>query len=801
VSAPAPSAARLPRAAAGLALAALLLLPACGFLPRDSAPVREGTLPAKGIRAAVSVVRDRFGVPHVQASNDHDLYFAQGYVQAQDRLFQMDLERRMARGELSELFGEATLPADRLFRHLGFGARAGATVAGWPAPTREIVRAYCDGVNASMEALPAWPVELRLLRTPPRPFAPEDVAAVSLLKSFGLAQWQPEEILHRLSFRLSPDRMAEAMPEADPGSPTVAPARGERRAALRPSILTEGLASLSAAVGEAPRSGGSNSWVVSGAKSATGRPLLANDPHLFLLSPSVWYEMHLAAPGVDVYGVTFPSAPCVVIGHNPRIAWGFTNLMVDDADFFVERIDGGRAMYRKEWVPLTVRTETIRVRGKRPETIRVHETPHGPILSPVLPGVTAALSLRWAGYDGGDAIGSLHALNRARDRASFLAAVERFPHPCQNVVYADAEGNIGMAMAGRIPLRKGGERLLPVPGDDGEWEWTGYVPFASKPQLWNPPEGFIATANFPVADAGTFRPYVSRLYEPPDRGRRIRSVLSSRGKFTPADFEALQSDVSAEGGDGTIRLALQVAQRRAGENPAFRDAASLLSAWDRKVSADSAAAAVYEAFRWKLAEALFRDAMGPDLYAAFLGYPRLAWNATDRIVRKGDSAFLADPATGRKASLDDAAARALLGAMEFLRERLGSATSTWRWGTLHQATFSHPFGKNRFLARWFDVGPFPVPGDGRTVFKQEFAEGGKEFPVKVGPSMRMIVSPGDRRSATSSIPTGQSGHFFEGHYADQAKLWLAGKGHPAWTAKADVEANAESRLRLVPAGR
>jgi penicillin amidase len=628
------------------------------------------------------------------------------------------------------------------------------------------------------------------------------VAAVSLLKSFGLAQWQPEEILHRLSQRLSPERMAEVMPVVDPDSPAVVrPAFANGRASLRPSLLLEGLASLDAASLAPPRSGGSNSWVVSGARSATGKPILANDPHLFLLAPSVWYEMHLVAPGVDVYGMTFPSAPCVVIGHNPRIAWGFTNLMVDDADFFVERIDGDRVVYRKEWVPLAERTETIRVKGKPPEIVTVRETPHGPILSPVLPGVTAALSLRWAGYDGGDAIGALHALDRARGREQFVAALSGFPHPCQNAVYADVEGNIGMVMAGRIPVRKGGDRLAPVPGDDGEWEWEGYVPFAEKPQLWNPPGGAIVTANFPVADAARFRRYVSRLYEPPDRGRRIEAMLAARDRFTAADFAAMQSDVALSGPDAALRLAIRVAHRRAGENRAFGDAARILSSWDRQAGADSRGALVYEVFYWKLAEQLFGGAMGPKLFEAFLGYPRLVWNATDRIVRRGDSAFLANAADGTKDSLDDAAARALIGTMAFLTERLGAATSTWRWGQLHQATFGHPFGRNRLLARWFDIGPFPAPGDGRTVFKQEFPLGGKDFPVKVGPSMRMIVSPGDRGTATSAITTGQSGHFFEPHYADQSKLWLSGQGHPAWTSRADVEANAESRMTLVPAAR
>ena len=268
---------------------------------------------------------------------------------------------------------------------------------------------------------------------------------------------------------------------------------------------------------------GSNAWAVSGKKSATGRPLLANDPHILLTCPSLWYENHLVAPGVDVYGVSFPGAPCVVIGHNRAIAWGFTNAMLDDADFFVEKVDGETVMFRKKWVPMARRVETIRVRGGRDETITVRETPHGPILSPVLPGVAGALSLRWVGFDGGDPLGALHAMNRAKDRGEFLAAAALFPHPAQNVVYADREGNIGVVMIGKIPVRKGGSGQLPEPRETGEWDWKGTVPFSGNPKVWNPPEGFVAAANFPPAG----RPhghYLSRLYEPPDRGRRIVNV-------------------------------------------------------------------------------------------------------------------------------------------------------------------------------------------------------------------------------------------------------------------------------------
>ncbi|MBI5419513.1 MAG: penicillin acylase family protein [Deltaproteobacteria bacterium] len=784
--------------AAVLLSAAAALLCSCSSFFHGSAPQRDGALAVPGLTAPVEIVRDRYGIPHITAQNDRDLLFAQGFAHAQDRLYQMDTERRLAGGELAEIYGEKALPADRLFRHLGFAARAPALFASWPHKTQELVRAYCAGVNAAMDSLRAWPAEYRLLRIAPRKFTPEDVAAVGLLKAFGLAQWVEEATLYKVAQRLPREKLEELLPRVPPGSPVVMPGTGPAAALqpVSPSVLFEGLASLRRTLGEFPRSGGSNAWAVSGRKSATGHPILANDPHMVLPCPSLWYEVHLTAPGMDVYGVSFPGAPGVVIGHNRKIAWGFTNAMLDDADFFVEKVDGERVMFRKKWVPLVRRVETIRVQGGKNETVTVQETPHGPIFSPMLPGVAAALSFHWVGYDGGDPVGALLALNRARNPEEFLAAVSGFPAPAQNVVYADEAGNIGVAMAGRIPVRKGGGGLLPVPGDTGEWDWKGTVPFSENPKVWNPPEHFVAAANFPPAGR-SYRHYLSRLYEPADRGRRIIRMLQSKEKLSVEAFERMQGDVLIPEAAKTVALAIRVAQKREAESPAFRDAAKILSEWDRSAGADSRGAVLYEVFYEKLIENVFRDDLGDDLYEEFSRSSRLAWNAMDRAIERGDSLFFENAATGRKDSLEDLVARSLLGAMNFLKDRLGGVASTWMWGRLHQATFEHPFGKNRYLQRWFNIGPNAVPGDGKTVYKEEFRHG-TDFSVLVGPSMRQVVPLGFRKMARSVITTGESGHFFERHYKDQTPLWLSGKTHPVWTEREEIEANAESRLILTP---
>ncbi len=788
------------KGAVPLLIAAALLLSSCSRVFEASAPRRDGVLSVPGLSAPVAIVRDRFGVPHITAANDRDLYFAQGFVHAQDRLFQMDLERRLARGELAELLGEKALPADRLFRHLGFAARAPAIAASWPPKTREIVASYCAGVNAAMAASRAWPAEFRILRAPPRRFTPEDVAAAGLLKSLSLSQWTEEAALYRAWLSLPREKALELLPVTPPDAPVVNPAYGPAAASVRRApamaVLSEGLASLRLTAGGLPRAGGSNAWAVSGKKSVTGRPLLASDPHILLTCPSLWYENHLVAPGVDVYGVSFPGAPCVVIGHNRAIAWGFTNAMLDDADFFVEKVDGETVMFRKKWVPVARRVETIRVRGGKDETVTVRETPHGPILSPVFPGVVGALALRWVGFDGGDPVGALHAINRAKNREEFLAAAASFPHPAQNVVYADGDGNIGVVMIGKIPVRKGGSGQLPVPGDTGEWEWKGTVPFSGNPKVWNPPEGFVAAANFPPAGR-SYPHYLSRLYEPPDRGKRIIRLLSGPGPFSVDKFERIQTDVRRPEAEKAVSLAIRSARRREAQSPDLREAARILSEWNLYVSVDSPGAALYEAFSEKLIENTFRDDMGPALFEEVSRTSRVLWNAMDRAVARGDSLFFENAATGGKETLDELMARSLADAMSLLKYRLGGAYSTWSWGRLHQVTFEHPFGRMRYLRRWFNIGPMGVPGDGRTVFKEEFRHG-TDFSVAVGPSMRQVVPLGFRGMARSVITTGASGHFFEPHYGDQSALWLSGRTHPAWTDSRDIEANAESRLRLTP---
>jgi penicillin amidase len=792
-----PSPGKFRREVMRLLVAASLLLASCSSLFRTSVPQREGSLSVPGLMAPVEIARDTYGIPHITASNNHDLYFAQGFVHAQDRLFQMDMERRLARGELAEIYGDKALAADRLFRHLGFAARAPALLAALPEETRGIARAYCAGVNESMASLAAWPVEFRLLGAAPRKFTPEDIVAIGLLKSFGLAQWGEETVLYGARRTLSREKAEELMPRILADSPVVAPGfAASAPSGPSPSVLTDGLASLRRSMGELPRAGGSNAWAISGKRSDTGRPILANDPHILLPCPSLWYEIHLIAPGVDVYGVSFPGAPAVVIGHNPDIAWGFTNVMLDDADFFLERVDGGQVMFRGKWVSMKKRVEKIRVRGKEDETLSVWETPHGPVLSPVLNGISSALSLRWVGFDGGDALGALHALNRARNRKEFLAAVSGFPHPAQNIVYADRMGEIGVVTAGRIPVRKGGAGLLPVPGDTGEWEWTGTVPFSENPGVWNPPEGFVAAANFPPA-GNSHGHYISRLYEPPDRGKRIIGMLSREEKFSVEKFERMQQDVLRQDAAGAVSLAVRVARRRQKESQDFADAARILSEWDLRVSGDSPGATLYEVFSAKMIENAFRDDLGPELFEEATRTSRLLWNAMDRMIDRGDSPFLDNAGTGNRESLEELAARSLLDAMAFLTHRLGNVPSTWEWGSLHQVTFAHPFGKKWYLRRWFNIGPHPVSGDGRTVFKEEFRHG-TDFSVLVGPSMRQVVPLGFRSKARSVITTGQSGHFFERHYRDQSPLWLSGASHPAWTDSQDVRENVESLLRLTP---
>jgi penicillin amidase len=754
-------------------------------------PKTSGVLRIPGIREPVEVIRDRWGIPHVYARNAHDLFFVQGFVHAQDRLWQMELHRRAARGELSEIFGERTLATDRFMRTLGLGRAARLEWTLLSESTREALRAYADGVNAFLRT-GRLPPEFLLLRFRPRPWTPLDSLAFGKLMAYELGgNWQSELLRAMLVARFGPRIAERLMPSSLPETPVIVPEAGPR-ARSQPDdggdlarIFRDARITVPAGWADV----GSNNWVVAGSRTDTGKPYLANDPHLRIGFPSIWYEMHLEGGPYRVAGFTFPGVPFVVIGHNDRIAWGMTNANPDVQDLFVERLHPDNPnlyLFRGSWHPIRKVVEGIQVRGRHePVRLVVRLTHHGPLLNDVVEGLAGFVALRWTALLPSTVAEGVARLNRARSWAEFREALGWFHVPSQNVVYADVDGNIGYQLPGLIPIRKGGDGTLPVPGWTGTYEWVGWVPYDALPHLLNPPRGWIATANNRITPAGY--PYLLGMeWAEGLRARRIVQVLTSRDRHTRADMERLQLDVLSL---PALEIAPVLARLRT-TDPRVRAAQEVLRGWNGVVSVSSRAAAIYEAFLVRAAEFLFRPVLGEDGWSQYARRP-FAATAFLLLWRRPQ-----DPWWG-PGGRDGAAERILRRALADLEARLGPDPTRWTWGALHRARFTHVLGGLPVLDRMLNLPPLPSPGDGWTVNQARYSLL-EPFDQTIVASMRMVIDLGDFDRSVAIHTTGQSGLPFHRHRGDFAPLWVRGEYHPMLWSRSRILEHREATLTLRP---
>jgi penicillin amidase len=770
-----------------LIVIAIIVVAAAGggtYLFRRAFPVTGGRLTVSGLRSEVEVIRDRWGVPHVFARNTHDLIFAQGYVHAQDRLWQMELNRRAASGRLSEISGRSTLETDRFLRTIGLRRAAEAEVQRLSPDAKAMLERYAAGVNAFLDTpRRRLPIEFTILGFSPEPWTPTDSLAFAKLMGWILSGNWGEEILraHLLS-RFGPEGVQVLLPPYPADAPVIVPAEAEYRS-WNPTALLRLLD-----LAQRPSGLGSNNWVIAGARTATGTPLLANDPHLEAAMPSVWYEMHLSGGGYNAIGSTFPGTAGIVIGHNDTIAWGVTNAGPDVQDLYIERFDPNdptRYLYKGQWLKAQVIQEKIAIKGAEPviETVRV--TRHGPILNGVVEGLGAFLALRWTALEPGTLVESVWRVGLAKNWDEFRQALALWTVPAQNFVFADRAGNIGYQLPGRIPIRAKGDGLVPVPGWTGEYEWVGEVPFEALPSASNPSRGFIVTANNQIVP-DNFPYLISRDWDPGYRAGRITALLSEMPNATIEQIQRVQMDVTSLPGQALVRALQGV---RVSEDPAA-GALAELRAWNGVLAADSRAAAIYQTFRLSLLPLLFKDVLGPDLFERYLARPD-AWQSV--ITR-----LLADPQSpwwgpdGR----DAVVTRALNDAIDVLTAKLGTDRGRWTWGRLHVMEFVHPIGRISALAWIFNATAPATGGDIFTVNNGGFDR--KTYRQTVVASYRQILDPGDWDRSVSIHTTGQSGLPFHRHYRDFVPMWATGQYHPMFFSRERIDAAADGRLVLSP---
>ncbi len=770
---------------------------ALGYLLRRTLPQLDGELRLKGLSGTVEIVRDRWGVPHISAHEVHDAVFGQGFCHAQDRLWQMELTRRFTSGRLSEVFGPDALDVDRFQRRLGLHRAAEAEWHAADRELRDILMAYAAGVNACIDGMLATgrrklPIEFALARFQPEPWLPTDTLGYARFQAFALSpNWESELVRSRVIARLGyvvastlePDIWqpeTDALPRLEDWGPPEMPEPGE----LPPIALTGGPAA-------------SNAWVVSGERSSTGKPLLANDPHLFPRLPSVFYEAHLTAAGdLNVAGASAPGAPGILIGHNRHIAWGVTATMADVQDLFVERLDPGdprRTEYAGRWETGTQVREVIQVKGRAQPWIEnvLITSRHGPLLSPTpsLADEHRPLALRSMVLEAPSAARAVLAINRATCWDEFRAAARDWGTPAMNLLYADSEGNIGYQMVGRIPVRARGEGLVPSPGWSGQYEWGEPLPFDQLPSAFNPPDGLWANANHNAARNSPH--FFAREFIDPARYRRIRQVLESKQRHSAVDFGALQAD---EVSLPALRIAALMVEHLTPAGRADRRALEELRGWDGRVSADSTAACIYEVFRNELVRARFAEALG-DLVQAPLGvgpHPLLAAVNSHYFLQTARvQAYLEEHGA------DEAVRRAFTSTVRWLTRRLGPDIGGWQWGRLHPLAIEHPLSIRKPLGLVFNVPPFPWSGDLETV------RAGGSLPGETragGPisAYRFIADCADWDHSLSCLPAGQSGHRGSPHYADQVDTWRRVGYHPLAFTRPAIARVARHTLTLRP---
>jgi penicillin amidase len=784
------------------------------WLYRRPLPRLDGRLIAPGLKQPVEVIRDRWGVPHLYAQSLHDLSFAEGYVHAQDRLWQMELNRRIGHGRLAEAFGEVAFETDRLLRILGFGRAARATWDATDGEYRAALEAYARGVNAFISAHPGrWGLEFTLLNLKPEPWTPVDSLVWTKMMAWGLStNWDTELINAALAHKLGPERAMRLLAEYPAGHPTVIP--GAPVGALAEKILTQ-LKGLQSLPGLSGLFGMSNNWVVDGHKSVTGKPLLANDPHLGLQIPSIWYENHLVSPEIEVTGVSLPGVPGVVIGHNRELAWGFTAGYPDTQDLYIEKRNPQNPLEFEvdgKWQPATIVKEEIRVKGQKPRTLDVVITRHGPLIDQLPPlkdrdTSQYAIALRWNGHDVGFTHRAAVNMGRATSSKEFIAALADWSGPSMNVVWADRAGNIGYHLTGQIPIRKRGLGAAPVPGWNDDHEWTGFIPTAELPQARNPEQHFFASANNRIVGSD-YPHFLGANTMNGFRAHRITELLLAKDKLSADDFARMHVDLYCAPAKPYCALLASLRDQiladpalAALQTDAIR-AFDELARWDFVLAASSVAGAIYQITQYFALRHLFRPLLG-DLTEPFLGvgfHPVIAPIAVgfmDRSFLVGAELLTRDEKDWFSGSTRESIlARGLADAVRYLRE---NHPDDWSWGQVHGAAFHHPLGAKKPLDKLFNRGPYPYGGDPNTVWQASFVP---KLPISPAggftASWRMICDLGDWDASRAVHTTGQSGHPASPHYDDMIWMWLRGQYHPMLWARERVEAHASHRLTLSP---
>ncbi len=736
------------------------------YINRSLAQV-DGEIDLAGLQNEVTVVTDEQGVPHISATTEHDLYMAQGYVQAQQRIFQMEMSRRQASGTLSEIVGTAAVDNDKYFRTLGLRRAAEKSYELYTDESKAVLQSFADGVNAYIKEATeenSLPIEFTLMGSKPAEWTPLDSLTIGKYMAFDLGgHWESQAFNHYLLETFEEEKALELFPAYPKDKPT---------------IIGEGELDIASSFEKAviPHTfNGSNNWVVSGDKTASGMPLLADDPHLGLATPSIWIQMHLQAEEMNVSGVIFAGVPGIILGHNEDIAWGVTNTGPDVQQLYVEKRspeNDTAFLYEDSWEEANVIEEPIKVKDEETIDYDVIETRHGPIISEFAEdtGKDTVLSLRWTALDATTELEAILSINKAADWEQFETGLEKFLAPAQNFVFADKYGTIAYKANGNIPIYENGEdALLPLAGWEAENEWKGFIPFDELPRVVNPEKGYIATANNKIT--GDSYPYhISNVWAQPYRYERISEVLEAGTNLTAEDMMALQMDIKNLRAREFVPL---FAETLSGTDltDTEQQAIQLLRKWDYEDDVESSQALLYHHWMEEIENRLYKD-IPRNMMGMFSGKGQ----TTDELLRtalRGDTSIWVEEEGGIEGLLGETFSKTI----EKLQEEYGDAINEWRWGDYHQIQFVHPLsGINPVLAFFFNnEKPMEVGGSSVTPMAASYEK--KTGMVDHGASWRFVIDSNDMEKGYHIVGPGQSGHFKSDWYDDQLEDWVYGNYH------------------------
>ena len=818
-------------------------------LTKKSFYKEEGNSSVKGIVRPVQIHKDDFGVPHVFASNATDMYFTMGYMHAQDRLFQMDLTRRVAEGKLSEILGKDMLDYDKLFRTIGIHKIAAQLINNISPESKQILESYSKGVNHFIEShSKQLPLEFDILNYKPAEWKPENSLEVVRMMGWELnLSWYTDIAFSKIVEKFGVEKAKDFFPDYPEDKPFIIKEKiadttkglnktvNKKTAELIPSELNtdeknkleanyKKLSSLGSGFYDACKSFndfyglkgthvGSNSWVISGKKSETGKPLLANDPHLSLGVPSKWYEidLHNDENKTEVSGFSLPGTPLIVIGKNNSISWGITNLMNDDCDFYIlkkDSSDSHKYIYNNTSFVLDSVSEKIKIKDIRDEYIfTTYSTKAGPVVSELEKtkfgtgnsfknSKNELLAFRWTGFEMSDEISSFYKLNYARTFDEFKAGLKTYCVPALNFTYADTAGNIGYIAGGKVPIRKNAsdENLALVPSN-GETEWSGFIPSDEMPFSYNPKEEYIVTAN--NKPQKNYKYFISGLYEPSFRAERIETLLKARNNFTSQEFKLIQNDVNSVQAKELIKYLVDAYKDVKIVNAEEKKFLDLMKSWDCEMKPFSSEATIFSQFEVELYTSLYREKLGNDLFKDYVFLKNIPVRNTFKLLKENKSWLLELNGNDKNNIRDFILRTSFVNAINALKKKFSTDDfSKWEWSNLHTVYLKHPLGSVQALSSVLNVGPFDIGGSGTTVncaeysFYDAITKG--EYNCYLGSSMRMIVDLSDMNNYFTVIPAGQSGQPLHPNYRDQTRLWLNGDYKVIST---DLEALKKDKVR------